>query len=182
MARFTRDFSGKQAAPFGRQVQGRKPAHAAALLKRRDEGGRVGLLLVSVDSWDGGWHFDDRPNVVRIVAPEDFDIAAGDWRCVAGLDCLVCGDAGPERFDAAVLACLRAGAASVWGEYHEGIVRLESWRCAPFFVAGDVPVSAACFAARLAAFRETSLLIEDGFYGHAAFGPARALLLERLGL
>lgn len=181
MARLTRDFSGKSALA-GRQSFVRKPAHAAALLKRREEGYRVGLLLVSVDSWQGGWYFEDRPNVARIVAPDDFDIADGDWRCVAGLDCLVCGDAGHDRFDAAVLACLRSGAASVWGEYHEGIVRLESWPHAPFFLAAEGSVPPDRFAARLAAFRETALLLQDGFYGLDAFRPARAALLERLGL
>jgi hypothetical protein len=182
MARLTRDFSGKKSALAGRQAKGRAPAYATALIKRRTEGGRIGLLLVSVDDWKGGWYFEDKPNVARICAPEDFDIAAGDWGCVAGLDVLVCGCGPDERFNAAVLACLQAGAASVWGEFHSGIMRLEFWRwSAPYFIANEC-VPPEQFAARLASFRETAMLLQDGFYGHAAFQPARAALLERIGI
>lgn len=179
MARLTRDFSGKAAAQVRR---GRAPAWAVQVMERRAAGERVGLLLVSVDCWDGGEYFKGRPAVERVCALEDFDIAAGDWSVVAGLDVLVCGVAGLERFNLAALACLSAGAASVWGEYEDGIARLEYWPLAPFVVAPERSVPVDGFGAALARFREVSMLLGDGFYGAAAFTSVRAGLLDRLGV
>lgn len=188
MARLTRDFSGKQGGHEGysgaqRANAGRPLAYHHPVMERRAAGERIGLLLVSIDDWHGGEYFVERPNVARVAALEDHDLATVDWSVVAGLDCLVCGDADQARFDLAVLMCLRAGAASVWGEFDSGMVRVEFWRhAAPYYVPASRPVPADRFGSALAAFRDTALLLEDGFYGLTAFAPMRAALLARIGL
>lgn len=179
--RATRNFSGRAAG--SEQKRGRPPVWARELQEKRQEGRRVGLLLVSVDEWRGGWFFADRPNVFRIVCPPDFDIAGADFSVTAGVDVLVCGEAPADRLDAATLACLAAGAASVWGEYSDGLWRTTYWpHWAPHVLCEDGPVPVEEFSARLAAFRETAVLLQDGFYGQPMFRPVRADLLARFGL
>ena len=180
MARLTRDFSGRHAGG-GFAKRAIAPAWAKPVMEKRAAGARIGLLLVSVDGWDGGWYLKEREHVERVCTLPDFDIATGDWSVVAGLDVLVCGDAEQDRFDLAVLACLRASAASVWVECAAGMVRVEFWRwSAPYFVAAADPVPTGRFGTALAAFRETALLLGDGFYADPAFQPARTALLDRL--
>jgi hypothetical protein len=126
--------------------------------------------------------YADKPNVARICALEDFEIGRGDWSVCAGLDCLVCGDCSAERFALAAVACLCSGAASVWGEYTEGVFRLDLWRVAPYFVTTGPAIPFERFGTALASYRETAMLLQEGFYGSAAFQPVRAALLERAGL
>lgn len=181
MARLQRDFSGKK--PSGSFAKSAKrPAYAIDLLKRRDAGERIGLVLLAVDDWHGGWSLADRPNVARIVAAGDYDIASGDFGCMAGLDVLVCGECQDDRFNAAVRACFAHGAASVWGEYADGVARLDPWRMAPGYLAQDRSVPFERFGAALVNHREVALLLGDGFYGMAAFDPVRQSLLARAGL
>jgi hypothetical protein len=184
MARLTRDFSGKpaQGARSAFQHAGKVPAWALPVMERKQAGERIGLLLVSVDEWHGGELYADKPNVARICALEDFEIERGDWSVCAGLDCLVCGDCSAERFALAAVACLCSGAASVWGEYTEGVFRLDLWRVAPYFVTTGSAIPFERFGTALAAYRETAMLLQEGFYGSAAFQPVRAALLERAGL
>lgn len=180
--RATRNFSGRAAAGT-KQFQGRPPAYARELLAKRQEGKRIGLLLVAVDDWDGGWYFRGKPNVCRIVCPQDFEIAGADFAVAAGVDVLVCGDGDVARLDAATLACLAAGAASVWGEYSDGLWRTTYWpHWAPHVLCEDGPVPVEAFAVWLAAFREREVLTESGFYGQPMFRPVRDGLLARLGL
>ena len=183
MARLTRDFSGKSPrSGAGLTRNGTPPAWAHPVMEKKLAGERIGLLLVSVDEWYGGAQFADRPNVSRICALEDFDIAAGDWSVVAGLDVLVCGDCPAERFALAAVACLCSGAASVWGEYSEGVFRLELWRVAPYVVTVGPCIPFSQFGSALAAYRETAMLLQEGFYGMEAFQPMRGALLERAGI
>lgn len=185
MARLTRDFTGRrpvESVPHPRR--GRAPAWSADVMRRRESGARIGLLLVSVDEWRGGEVFAGRAGVARVAALPDYDIEAGDWSCAAGLDCLVCGDAVPERFDAAVAAVLAAPAASVWGEYAEGVFRLaalpfqRSGRSTVVSVGSAVPVER--LGAELAAFREVAMLMEDGFYGQPVFAAVREARVREL--
>lgn len=180
--RATRNFSGRAAAGT-KQFNGRPPGYARELLAKRQEGKRIGLLLVAVDDWEGGWYFRDKSNVSRIVCMPDLDIAAADFSVAAGVDCLVCGEAAAGRLDAATLACLAAGAASVWGEYNDGLWRTTYWpHWSPHVLCEDGPVSPAEFSARLATFRETAILLQDGFYGQPMFRSVREGMLERFGL
>ena len=180
MARLTRDFSGKKSAPAGRRS--RLPAYGVEVLRRREAGERIGLLLLAVDDWHGGWYFQEKPNVARIVAPEDFDISTGDLTIVVGLDVLVCGDCDHARFNQAIGAAFRSGAASVWGEFDGGITRLEHWRQAPGYIAADKPVPSERFGAALTSNRDVQILLQEGFYGMAAFDPVRQSLLASAGL
>lgn len=180
--RATRNFSGR-AAGGTNSFNGRMPAYARELLEKRQQGKRIGLLLVSVDDWEGGWYLRDKPNVARVVCRPDLDLATADFSVAAGVDVLVCGDASAERLDTATLACLAAGAASVWGEYNDGLWRVTYWpHWSPHVLAEDGPVAPAALAAALAAFREVAVLLEQGFYGQPMFRPVRAELLARFGL
>lgn len=179
--RATRDFSGR--AGGTEQKRGRLPAYARDLLDKRRQGQYIGLLLVSVDDWRGGWYLADKPNVSRVVCPPDFDLAGADFSVAAGVDVLVCGEGDPARLDAATLACLAAGAASVWGEFSDGLWRTTFWpHWSPHHVCEDGPVPVEAFAARLAAFRETAVLMQEGFYGQPMFRPVRDELLARFGI
>lgn len=189
MARLTRDFSGKHYSANGGGYSGHGARHARPLaygipvMEKRAAGERIGLLLVSVDDWHGGEFFSGKPAVERVCVPEDFDVSVGDWSVCAGLDCLVCGFGDSPRFDATVLMCMQAGAASVWAEFDAGIVRLDFWRhAAPFYVPACAAVSHERFGSALASFRDVALLLEEGFYGNPAFQPMRAALLARAGL
>lgn len=179
--RATRNFSGRAGAT--KQKRARAPAYARELMARRAEGQRIGLLLVSVDDWKGGWYFEDRPNVCRVVCPPDFDIAGADFSVAEGCDVLVCGEGAAQRLDMATLACLSAGAASVWGEYNDGLWRTTFWpHEAPFLLCEEGPVAFADFAAKLAAFREVQILLGAGYYGKPMFRPVRMDMLMRLGM
>ncbi len=179
--RATRNFSGRAART--EQRRGRLPAYAHDLLKKRQEGARIGLLLVAVDDWKGGWYLADKPNVFRIVCPPDLDIAGADFSVSEGCDVLVCGEGAADRLNMATLACLAAGAASAWGEYNNGLWRTTFWpHEAPFLVCEEGPVQTDEFAARLTAFREREILLEAGHYGKPMFRPVRMAMLARLGL
>lgn len=160
----------------------RRPlAFAAELAARQAADERVGLLLVSVDDWEGGADLLWRPGVARVVVPEDLPTDRADWSCVAGLDVLVCGAAAAERFDAAVLATMQAGAASVWGEMADGVWRLEFWpHRSPYYAGANWPergLPVAKLGAALARHRRTAILFAEGFYGSAAFEGVRADML-----
>lgn len=180
--RATRNFSGRADAGT-KQFKGRMPAYARDLLSKRQEGKRIGLLLVAVDDWEGGWYLYGKPNVCRVICPPDFEFSGADFSVASGVDCLVCGDGAPDRLNAATLACLAAGAASVWGEFNHGLWRTTYWpHWSPHVLCEDGPVPFEAFAARLASFRETAILMESGFYGQPMFRPVRADLLTRFGL
>lgn len=178
--RATRNFSGRAA---GMERKRRMPGYAREILEKRAEGRRIGLLMVAVDDWNGGWYFRGKPNVERVVCPEDFDFSGADFSVASGCDVLVCGEGAPERLNLATLACLSAGAASVWGEYNDGLWRTTFWpHEAPYLVCEEGSVSYADFAAKLAAFREREILLEAGGYGKPEYRPVRMALLARLGL
>lgn len=159
------------------------PAYSRDLLAKRQEGKRIGLLLVAVDDWQGGWYLYGKPNVSRVTCPPDFEFAGADFSVAAGVDVLVCGQGAVERLDAATLACLAAGAASVWGEYSNGLWRTTFWpHEPPYILAEQGPVPYEDFAASLAAFRETSILLQHGYYGQPMFRPVREEMLRSFGI
>ena len=81
-----------------------QPAYAKQLAEARARGLRLSKSLVVALSWDLGRAFP------RLVVPEDFDIAAGDFSAVRGLDCIVAHRGAIARALAVASACLRAGA------------------------------------------------------------------------
>lgn len=81
-----------------------QPAYAKQLAEARARGLRLSKSLVVALSWDLGRAFP------RLVVPEDFDIAAGDFSAVRGLDCIVAHHGEIARALAVAAACLRAGA------------------------------------------------------------------------
>ena len=81
-----------------------QPAYAKQLAEARARGLRLSKSLVVALSWGLGQAFP------RLVVPEDFDIAAGDFSAVRGLDCIVAHRGEIARALAVAAACLRAGA------------------------------------------------------------------------
>lgn len=161
------------------------PAFGREILERRQAGERFGLLILSIDDWKGGEVLADRPGVARLVVTAELEFERLDLSIVAGCDVLVCGLCAPARFDAAVLACLAAGAATVWGEFQAGwttaLWRVESlaWP-PPYWVCVDGPYECSGFGAVLASYRETAILLGLGFYGGAVFGGVQDEMWRRV--
>lgn len=183
MARLTRDFSGRSAAPAGFLERKRPPAHAKKLLERRADGELVDLLRVAVDDWDGGWEFDKEARVERVVCVPDCAIASLDLSCAVALDCVVVGECPPDRFNQALLALFQHGAASVWGQFADGYWRVVPWAfhaCGYMGVHG--PLTAWVLPAAVRAHREACLLLGEGVYAADLFQPAREAVLASMGI
>lgn len=179
MPRLSRDFSGR--AERGHVPRAKAPAYGRELMARRGVGEYIGLVLLVVDDWQGGREYQDRDNVARLVCPEELDIGAADLSMLAGLDVLVCGATEDARFDAAVLASMRAGAASVWGQFADAIWRVEFWPYrAPHYIGITGPVFQ--FGRALDEHRRASLLLRLGIYADDAYTPVRNALLAGFGL
>lgn len=159
------------------------PAYAKDLLTRRQSGERIGLLVVGVQDWEFGQRIAERPNVARLVVPHDALPHTLDWSCAVALDCLVGGECPPAVFMAAAVMLSRVGAASVWGDFDDGI-----WLLAPLsdqarrrtLVATEGPVAPNDLPGAIRNYRERCLLTRAGVYGTPAFDPARAALYETI--
>lgn len=152
------------------------PAYGKALVARRKLGERIGLLVVAVHDWEVGVDLASRPNVARVVVPEDTLPHELDWSPCVALDCLVCGDCPEPVFYAAVTMLHAAGAASIWGQFADGVARLEPMRSkmAPFgFIATDTPFPIQSLGIALQMYREWALMTRAGVYGTKAYAPAR---------
>jgi len=159
----------------------RRLAHAKAVADKRAAGERIGLLVVSVHCWKSGTWFDGRPEVCRVVLPEDLPVEQADWSLALALDVLVCGRAVDGTFFAALDALANAGAASVWAEFDDGIWLME--RAARLWVAVDGPFFVAKLGAVLREHRSVMMLLRRGFYGSRIFNDARrAILSQTLGV
>lgn len=154
----------------------RPPAFGKQLIQRRKLGERIGLVVIAVHDWDAGLDLAARSGTARLVV----DIADMphelDWSSVVALDCLVLGECDPSVFYAAATMVFAAGAASLWGDFQDGIWRLDrsTSRYAPTgFVAVDGPVVPARLGSALAHHRTWSLMASSGAYGAPVFDAAR---------
>lgn len=153
-------------------------AYANDVAARRRGGERIGLLVVAVGDWEAGLWYDGRPAVARVVLPEDLSVAAADWSVVMALDVVVCGRCAEPLFYAVCAALERAGAASIWGEFEDGIWLLV--RARKLWFATDGPFSIARFGAALRAHRGAAMALSIGFYGSRIFDAARAAIAKTI--
>ena len=151
-------------------------AYAKAVAERRRNGERVGLLVVSLHGWKDGLWFDGRPDVCRVMLPNDLAVADADWSVCLALDVLVCGSASDEVFNDAVRAIVASGAVSVWGEYADGVHRL-SLIGRGKVVAEDGPWPVQKLGAVLKAWRFAAMALRFGGYGSRVFDTAREALV-----
>ncbi len=157
----------------------RRPlAHGKALLARRAAGERVGLLVVAVRDWSAGTWFESRPEVARVVLPDDVPVGAADWSPCLALDCVVCGGCPDEVFYAVCDALQAHGAASVWGEFADGICLIE--RIGRRWVAVEAPLPVASLAPALRRWRQVATGLGLGFYRSRIFDGARQALRREL--
>lgn len=156
----------------------RLPAYAKELVERRQNGERVGLAVVSLHDWKAGLWFDGRPEVVRVVVPADLPVATVDWSWALALDVVVCGAASDTDFYAACDALQAAGAASLWGEFADGVWLLE--RGFRLWSAVDGPVALKTLPSSLRLHRTVMMMLRRGFYGSRVFDAARSALLQQI--
>lgn len=159
--------------------------YAKDVAARRRNGQRIGLLVVAVRDWEAGKWFEGRPEVARLVLPEDVPVAAADWSLAIGLDCLVCGDGAADPvFYGVCTALQKAGAASIWGDFSAGVLLMEqlaggSWVTEtgdPY----DGPYSPRQLAAALREYRTVRMMRREGFYGSRIFDGARRAVLQSM--
>lgn len=153
--------------------------YAKAVAERRRAGERVGLLVVAVHDWAAGSWFDGRPEVCRVVLPDDLAVEAADWSVCLALDVVVCGSADAAVFNAVVRAALAAGAVSCWGEFGDGLHRLAAVGRRGV-VAVDGPFPPAKLGAVLQAYRPAALALGIGGYGSRVFEATRAAMFGPL--
>lgn len=159
------------------------PAYGIPLMDRRRSGERIGLLVVGVHDWKVGQDLEARPNVARVVVPADALPHEFDWSCAVALDCLVCGECNESVFYAAALMLFAAGAASVWGQYDDGVWRLE--RCSTQMYrhglfAAEGPFNESEFPRALKTHREYALMVRAGVYGTRLFDAARVAMFDHV--
>lgn len=158
------------------------PAYGRPLIGRRKAGERIGLLIVAVHDDAAGRELAARPNTARVAVLEDALPHELDWSCAVALDCLIVGACAERVFYAAATMLYAAGAASLWGEFSDGIYRLERWAsklCPMGFHAAEGPVSPERLGVALATHRSWSLMRRAGVYGTPAFASARAGEFDR---
>lgn len=157
-------------------------AYGKQLVGRRKLGERVGLLVVALHDWNAGLDVAARTGVARVMLAEDVLPHEADWSCAVALDCLVVGECDPAVFYAAVTMLFAAGAASIWGQFADGVYLLRRWpsRCCPmgFYAEGEA-ISPGRFARALSVHRDCSLLIRAGVYGTNLFDSARAEVFDK---
>lgn len=153
-------------------------AYAKDLAARRRNGERVGLLVVSVGDWDAGKWYEGRPEVCRVMLPADVAPAEADWSVAVALDVVVCGDC-PEQLFYEVCAFLeRAGAASIWGDFSDGLWLLE--RGVKWWHAVEGPYDLGRFGGVLRQHRTVMMMLRQGFYASRIFDAARQAILQQM--
>lgn len=156
-------------------------AYGKDVADKRRQGQRIGLLVVVLHDWDAGLWFDGRPEVARVVLPADLAVADADWSLVMALDVLVCGSAKDDVFYTACAALQQAGAASIWGDFNDGVHLLEPVGKAWVAVDGPLPVQK--LGAKLRQHREVMMMMRLGFYASRIFDDARrALAAQTFGV
>jgi hypothetical protein len=150
-------------------------AYSKDLAARRRNSERVGLLVVALHDWDAGKWFEGRPEVARVLLPDDVPVADADWSVCLALDVLLCGSAPDDVFYAACSALERAGAASIWGDFSTGVSLVE--RCGKTWVAVDGPFSIEKLGAALRQHRSAAILLRLGVYSSRLYDGARQAML-----
>lgn len=159
----------------------RSLAYAKALADKRQRGERVGLLVVALHDWRAGQWFEGRPEVGRVVLPADLDVQDADWTIALALDVLVCGLAPDDVFYSACSALEKAGAASIFGEFDDGLWLME--RAEKLWYATEGPFPVQKLGAVLRSHREVMMMLRRGFYGSRIFdGARRAIASETFGV
>lgn len=153
-------------------------AYAKSVIDRRQSGARIGLLVVAVSDWEAGKWFESRPEVCRVLLTEEVAVDAADWSISLALDCVVCGHADDARFYSVCNALRRAGAASIWGEFDDGIWLLEP--VGKRWLAVEGPYHLGRLGAALRSHREVMMMLRKGFYGSRIFDGARQAILQSL--
>ena len=153
-------------------------AYARDVLAMRDRGERIGLLVLAVHDWSAGKWLAGKPNVARVVVPEDTPPEGCDLSLVFGLDVLVCGVDSPA-FDMAVRGALAYRAASVWIETRDGFQRVEVMPASRVIVGYEV-VTPGSFAQVLASRRDLMLAMGDWPFDQPAYASLRATVLARV--
>lgn len=151
-------------------------AYSRALTERRARRERIGLVVVSLHDWEAGKWFDGRPEVERLVLPADVPVDAADWSVCLACDVLLCGTAPDAVLYAACAALEKFGAASLWGEFDDGIYRID--RCGKSWITDDGPFAVARMGSAMREFRERALCFRIGMYGSRMFDSARDAMVR----
>ena len=151
----------------------RSPAYAREVSSRRQQGERIGLLVVAVHDWQAGKWFENRPEVARVVIPDDQPLHSVRFDCAHALDVLLCGSGSSTDFDVVADALAKAEPASVWAEYDDGIWRIE--RISPNYgwVSLDGPYPVQWMGRAVQNHRAWCLMRGEGIYGRPVFAAAR---------
>ena len=152
-------------------------AYAADLLAARRSGTRIGLLVVSVHDWRAGKYLLERSGTARVVVAPDHMPHELDWSSVVALDCLFVGQCADPVFWAAITMAAAAGAASLWGDFSDGIYRLSHCSRAVIpsgFYAADGPFESVCMGRALRNYRDFALMAWRDSYASQAFDMARS--------
>jgi hypothetical protein len=149
-----------------------RPAYARKLLERQAAGEPVRLVILVLRDWSACKLMEERAGVVRLVMPPDAEVADLDLSMLFGLDVLVIGEAATDADFLSVLRlALASGAGSVWGDYDEGLFRVEP--CGRGVLAKDHAAHPDAVLDLLPALRLGRLLMRDGVYGSELFREAR---------
>jgi hypothetical protein len=152
------------------------PVGGRPLIGRRKAGERIGLLIVSVHDEAAGRELALRSGTAHIQVRVDMLPHELDWSCAVALDCVILGTCSQALFYATATMLYAAGAASIWGEFDDGIWRLERWHsasCPTGFYADDGPVPLSRLGEALAFHRSWALMRRAGVYGTELFDAAR---------
>lgn len=152
------------------------PVGGRPLIGRRKAGERIGLLVVSVHDDDAGRELALRSGTARVQVMIDTLPHELDWSCAVALDCVILGACRPPVFYATATMLYAAGAASIWGEFDDGLWRLERWQsasCPSGFYADDGPVPVELLGEALSFHRSWALMRRAGGYGTELFDAAR---------
>lgn len=147
------------------------PAYAKDVIARRRNGDRIGLLVVAIHDWQAGKWFEDRPEVSRVVVPEDLPLTAIRFDCAYALDVLLCGSASNDDLCVVADALSKAEPASVWAEYDSGIWRIEHTNSGWLAIEGPFPLP--WLAKAVHNHRSWCLMSGTGIYGRPVFAEAR---------
>lgn len=158
----------------GRRRIKRHPAYAREVMRRRADGDRIGLLVVSVRDWRAGLWFAHRPEVARVVVVPTQQADALRFDCAHALDVVICGS--DTDFYLVADAVLAYDPASLWGEFSDGFYRLERGRRGWASVAG--PFSLMELPRAVRDYRLLALAIKDGGYGKQEFDKARTTFMQ----
>jgi hypothetical protein len=151
-------------------------AYSRALTERRSRRERIGLVVVSLHDWEAGKWFEGRAEVARLVLPADVPVDAADWSVCLACDVLLCGSAPDAVFYGACDALEKFGAASLWGDFENGIYRIE--RCGKSWISDDGPFAVAKLGGAMREFRVRAMCFRIGMYGSRMFDSAREAWLR----